>query len=202
MPIIPPTPNPHRSSRHPVGVGASAAAVRFTSMLVSLALLLLLPALGGCTSVGVYTRTVQAATELVVHRGLPRADGVAPATATPPAANDTITLQGYAFEGAAITISPPDVERLRVVLGARSSYASFTENKKCGGFHPDYALQWSDDERRYLTLICFGCDEFKLFGPEVAERYDMAPGVSAQLRTLLSHPSAPVPAAAAQLNAQ
>jgi hypothetical protein len=35
----------------------------------------------------------------------------------------------------------------------------------CAGFHPDYALVWSDARGSRVLQICYGCHEWKYFGP-------------------------------------
>ena len=130
----------------------------------------------GCSAVGSYTEVVQAASAPVVLEGVARG-----ATASGPSK----VLQGDSFYDEPLVLKEADVERLRLVLGSRSSYASFTEEKKCGGFHADFSAQWSDGERSYLTLICFGCDEFKVYGPDISDRYDMTGLASKQLEEIL-----------------
>jgi hypothetical protein len=61
----------------------------------------------------------------------------------------------------------PSVEQgatARVILPeAISEYAG---EKKCGGFHADYALRWTDARKEVWTaLFCYGCGEVAIFGP-------------------------------------
>jgi hypothetical protein len=35
----------------------------------------------------------------------------------------------------------------------------------CAGFHPDYALVWSDRRGQRVLQICYGCHEWKYIGP-------------------------------------
>jgi hypothetical protein len=57
--------------------------------------------------------------------------------------------------------------------------------KKCGGFHPDYAVEWSVGRDRYRALICFGCEEVKLFGPALESRNDLDRTAYKRLEELL-----------------
>lgn len=35
----------------------------------------------------------------------------------------------------------------------------------CAGFHPDYALVWRDARGERVLQVCYGCHEWKYFGP-------------------------------------
>ncbi len=57
-------------------------------------------------------------------------------------------------------------ERLKTLLSDPGSYAAYSGEKKCGGFHPDHAVEWTAGGRTYQVLICFGCFEAKIYGPK------------------------------------
>jgi hypothetical protein len=88
-----------------------------------------------------------------------------------------------------------------------SNPALFTPNdsiKMCGGFHADFAFEWSRDNAECVTLICFGCREAKTIAGGAEEYVDMTDEANGRLAALLrgvrrhrpaSHPStAPTPA--------
>jgi hypothetical protein len=39
-------------------------------------------------------------------------------------------------------------------------------SKACGGYHPDYCIEWHSDVGVYRMLVCFGCGEAKIYGPK------------------------------------
>ena len=46
--------------------------------------------------------------------------------------------------------------------------------KPCGGFHADYALRWSKDDKVFASaLVCFGCGEILLTGEKVTLMSDL-----------------------------
>ena len=45
--------------------------------------------------------------------------------------------------------------------------------KKCGGFHADFVIEWYRGQERYQAFICFGCCELKLLGPGINVLYDL-----------------------------
>jgi hypothetical protein len=82
-------------------------------------------------------------------------------------------LSGYPFYQEPLELNDEDAKRLVAVLGNPASFQSFTIEKPCGGFHPDYAVDFRYGFARYLALICFGCGEAKLIGPWSSSRNDL-----------------------------
>jgi hypothetical protein len=78
----------------------------------------------------------------------------------------TIKLSGFPFYLEPLELKTADVGALRGLLGAGSTYQSHVDGRECGGFHPDYAVEWSLAGKFYRCLICFGCSEARFDGPE------------------------------------
>ncbi len=51
-------------------------------------------------------------------------------------------------------------------------FEAWTAEKLCGGFHPDWAVVWTTPEGPLEVLVCFGCDEVKVFSPRGRLRLD------------------------------
>jgi hypothetical protein len=94
-------------------------------------------------------------------------------------------LDGYPFYQEVLTLTPEDAKRLSEVLGESATYMPFAGDKLCGGFHPDYAAEWHVGEDRYRALICFGCEEVKLFGPRLDSRNDLDHAAYEKIQELL-----------------
>jgi hypothetical protein len=77
------------------------------------------------------------------------------------------------------------VKKLLTLLGSDGTLLTFSGEKKCGGFHADYALTWKVAGVEYAALFCFGCGEVKLFGPQQEFRYDI--GEEDSLTRILKH---------------
>lgn len=75
---------------------------------------------------------------------------------------------------------------LRALSEASGTYRKFSGEKKCGGFHPDFALRWSNGEGAVMILICFHCEEAWLFGETLSVRVDLSESASKSLAKLLS----------------
>ena len=91
--------------------------------------------------------------------------------------------------------APPDLqERLARILQYDATYRAFSGEKKCGGFHADYAVAWSDSSATRTALICFSCGEVKLDGPDGFKRHDLGVEAQKSLRKLLTplHQNRPV----------
>lgn len=72
-----------------------------------------------------------------------------------------------------LALNAGDAERLTALLGDPVAYQPWKGEKLCGGFHPDYAVEWHVGARRYRALVCLGCGEFTLSGGWGLSRYNM-----------------------------
>lgn len=97
----------------------------------------------------------------------------------------TVDLGGFPFYQEPLELKASDRESLRDLLGNPSSLKAFSGEKKCGGFHPDYAVEWTEKGRAYRYLICFGCGEARVISPDGDRRYDLEANVRQRLRDLL-----------------
>jgi hypothetical protein len=82
-------------------------------------------------------------------------------------------LHGYPFYQEPMPLTREGAKTLSEVLAESATYEPFSGEKLCGGFHPDYAVEWHVGADRYRALLCFGCHEVKLFGPGVESRNDL-----------------------------
>ncbi len=97
-------------------------------------------------------------------------------------------LHGYTFYSEPLDISTEDARQLATGFGNPEKLGHISDprlQKKCGGFHPDYALEWQQGENRYQALVCFGCAEVKIFGSNFIVEYDFSEEVKATLAVIL-----------------
>ncbi|HEX4985080.1 MAG TPA: hypothetical protein VFV71_03300 [Burkholderiales bacterium] len=67
-----------------------------------------------------------------------------------------------------------------------ATYRQYSGPNLCGGFHPDFALEWRPQgEASWYALICFGCQEIKLYGPAARYHGDLAEDAFGRLKNLL-----------------
>ncbi len=75
----------------------------------------------------------------------------------------TTEIAGSFFYEEALPLNQADAHRLKELYCNQTSFTPLVGMKACGGFHPDYCIEWSDVRERYLVQICFGCHEMKTF---------------------------------------
>lgn len=83
--------------------------------------------------------------------------------------------------------APKQDKALRTFLQSKTIAAPFTGEKACGGFHPDYALVWTDEQdKTHAALICSGCGEL-LYVPHSGspQRFDLAKNAKTTFSVLL-----------------
>ncbi len=73
---------------------------------------------------------------------------------------------GYRFNEKPEAVSPKLIHDLIALYTHADSHQALASPKTtCAGFHPDYALVWSDAKGQRVLQICYGCHEWKYFGP-------------------------------------
>lgn len=96
-----------------------------------------------------------------------------------------VEVGGYPLYKSPLVVEGNDRRDLLAILNNPASYRAFSGEKKCGGFHPDDAIEWTVGGESRTLLLCFGCDEAKLVAPNRVDRFDLAPGIGEKLRRLL-----------------
>jgi hypothetical protein len=128
--------------------------------------------------------TVGRAEKLTLLEGLPHPGNDHKAFEKEQKTKETVDLHGYAFYREPLALTAEDTGKLKALVGDPALFAPFIGEKKCGGFHPDYAVEWTVDGQVYRCLCCFGCSEVKLFGPLGETRLEMADAGFALSRVL------------------
>jgi hypothetical protein len=148
-----------------------------------------LVALGALTRKGntlrAFTEAVRQADRVVLYEGLPHQLFEKRLLAEERRTRVVEELNGWPFYQEPLALSARDAERLSGFLGDPATYLPFKGEKLCGGFHPDYAVEWHVGASRYRALLCFGCGEVMLFGPEVESRNELDKAAGKALVELL-----------------
>lgn len=130
--------------------------------------------------------TLPQAEGLVLYEGLPHQMYEEDAYRAEVSSAKTIQLAGYPFYQTPLTLRGEDLKSLRAMLEDGDLLDEFTGEKKCGGFHPDYAVEWSSGGETFRVFLCFGCGEALVEGPRgKVERYDLVRGKREGLIELL-----------------
>ncbi len=97
----------------------------------------------------------------------------------------TLQMNGYPFYRETLSLTASDKSQLMSILVDGNTSTKYSGEKKCGGFHPDFAVRLSVQELQVFFQICFGCGEMKVFGDK--ERiYDLTDNGTARLKKLLT----------------
>lgn len=136
-------------------------------------------------SVTAFVKLLGEAKEMRLYIRLPRAE-VGEREGDNYKARDVATRKDFKF------FDPPHPvsgERLRILnksLTRADVFAPFGGPKLCGGFHPDYLLEWKSQGKHYQALFCFGCHEIRWFEAEEYEvRCDMTESGAKSLKGAL-----------------
>jgi hypothetical protein len=132
-----------------------------------------------------FTAAVAGIEELRLHEGLPHHLFERELLASERRSKPVRELDGYPFYEEPLSLSREEAAQLTKLLSDRKTFEPFAGEKLCGGFHPDYAVEWQRDSRSYRALLCFGCDEVKLFGPEIQVRHDLSELAGHALKAVL-----------------
>ncbi len=97
----------------------------------------------------------------------------------------TVQFHGFPFYSQPLPLTKVDAKRLTDLYCDPKTFHPWRGQKKCGGFHPDYCIEWHVGEQVYQCLLCFGCDEAKVFGPGVELYYDINRSPFEELKLVL-----------------
>jgi hypothetical protein len=139
----------------------------------------------GCGGKVADLATISAAGDLVLYEGLPHPFFEPTSLAKEKASRPTRDLAGYPFYLEPLALKAEDAASLRALLADRGTTAPFSAEKKCGGFHPDYAIAWTSGQIPTQALICLGCQEVLVSGREGQARYDLRQEAYKRLKSLL-----------------
>jgi len=101
-----------------------------------------------------------------IHEGLPHPANEKAVFDAEKKAKKTIEFGGALFYQESLVLAFDDYPKLLNSLLDPATYAVFENEKKCGGFHPDYEVVFQAGKDEYRFHICFGCHEAKVYGPD------------------------------------
>jgi hypothetical protein len=92
---------------------------------------------------------------------------------------------GYAFYAQPLELKPSDAAELLKTVSNSANFQPWAGEKKCGGYHPDYEVEWHTSDGVFRCQVCLGCCEAKLFGPRSELHCDMTHETKQKLQALL-----------------
>lgn len=97
-----------------------------------------------------------------------------------------VRLYGFDFEEGTLTISTETAEELSKWFADPDSFRNWRGEKKCGGFHPDYAIEWKKGGKSVVVLLCLGCHEIIAHKGRSSVRLDVNPKAYDHVESLLA----------------
>jgi hypothetical protein len=108
---------------------------------------------------------IEAAAELKLYEGLPHQTMESDLFQKEIARTETIERAGSRYYAEPVAVDQATSDKLRELT---SETRSFTERpvgiaKACGGYHPDWRLEWKQGKKAVAMELCFGCNDMKLY---------------------------------------
>jgi hypothetical protein len=122
---------------------------------------------------------------VVVYEGLPHQTYERELLEEEKRTKATVTLHDFPFYREPLDLTEEGAKALRGLLGDARTFEPFAGEKTCGGFHPDYAVEWSHEGQTTQYQLCFGCGEVKVYGPGGEFRFDLRADARERLTRLL-----------------
>ena len=148
-------------------------------------LMLLLLAVTGCSGGQPETAAIRRADRISLYEGLPHPFYETELFKKEKLEKPTVVFGGDSFYRDPLELKEADKAELRDLIGNPDSFQKFVAEKKCGGFHPDYAVEWTYGADKWICLLCFGCGEAKVLHDKVETRFDLESKAGKQLKALL-----------------
>jgi hypothetical protein len=126
------------------------------------------------------------ANKVVLYEGLPYQSVEEKLLEEERKSKKTVEIHNFPFYQELLPLTKQDGEKLKDVFCKSKSFSELRGGMKwCGGFHPDYCIEWQDGKDVYQILICFGCHEAKFYGPKAEVYCDINPDAYKQFQMIL-----------------
>jgi hypothetical protein len=106
-----------------------------------------------------FSRGIQACDKIALYEGLPHQLMEKEAFTREMARKKTIEIGGHRFYASPVVISNVTAAKLKRLYTAKGSFSATWGIKYCGGFHPDWCIQWMQGRAVWTVHLCFGCGE-------------------------------------------
>jgi hypothetical protein len=125
------------------------------------------------------------ATKVVLYEGLPHQLWEAKLLKEELKTKKTVKINDFPFYKDVLPLRAGDGKKLTSLFGQPGVLVPFSGAKLCGGFHPDYCVEWQLGKDVYRAVICFGCHEVKFHGPKDSVYCDVNDAALAELKQIL-----------------
>jgi hypothetical protein len=130
-------------------------------------------------------RAIRKADRVLLYEGLPHQTCAPELLKKELEEKKTVEYHGFPFYAELLDLKEDDAKRLIALSADPKSVRQKGKAKLCGGFHPDYMIEYHVGEDVYRVLVCLGCGEVKVYGPKAALYCDMADAAYETFRAVL-----------------
>lgn len=109
---------------------------------------------------------IKKAKALTLYEGLPHQFHERQLLAKELKEQKTVKLHDFPFYEGAIAVKDDDAKKLLSLCSDLKTFGRYGGKKMCGGYHPDWYIEFKAGDDIYQVQICFGCHEARLFGPK------------------------------------
>jgi hypothetical protein len=124
--------------------------------------------------------------EVVLYEGLPSEFWEPQLREREVGRKKTIRLHGHPFYDERLAVGVADAERITALFSAKGSFRRYRGPKGCGGYDPDYCVEWKTGDGATRALISLERGEVKIFGPRSELHCDLSPEAGQRLGQWLS----------------
>lgn len=128
---------------------------------------------------------IRSADSVVIHEGLPHFRWEAQQLENELATKPNVARHNFPFYQETLKPSDADAQALRDLVCADGAFRAFQGFKSCGGFHPDYCVEFQSGGTSIEMLICFGCGEARVYGSRRETYCEFEPATEETLKKLL-----------------
>jgi hypothetical protein len=97
----------------------------------------------------------------------------------------TLMFGDFSFYQEPFELTAADFKELQAIISNPDTFQPWSGEKGCGGYHPDYFIEWYAEGEICRVYVCFGCGEAKLVGPNGETKYDLASAGRTKLENVL-----------------
>ncbi|MCH7227828.1 hypothetical protein [Haloferula sp. A504] len=101
----------------------------------------------------------------VVYRGLAHPEADTARYEKQVKAGGWVEFEDFKFFKEPVDVPRRTIDQVLSLYAQPGSHQAWGPKELCPGFHPDYAIVWSDRGTRRVLQLCYGCHEWKFFGP-------------------------------------
>jgi len=134
-----------------------------------------------------FISAIRGATKITVFEGMPHPAWEGEDLKVETKRKDHLILHTQHFYSEPLVISEGEIREIQRAFENRKTFFVMESivMKMCGGFHADYAVEWTLPEGKYCALICLGCEDLWLRGPGMTHDCMLSKFAAEGFKTLL-----------------